>query len=353
MLKNAKYKQLFIGLTLQLILSLYATSLFANQTTLSWISPTINSNGTYLTDLAGYKIYYGTESGNYLNNVDVGNITNYQINNLTAGLTHFFTVTAYDIAGNESGYSKEIVKFIQSSSSPSDTSGNESGYSNEISEPVQSSPVPSDTSGNESGYSNEISEPVQYSPAPSEDTCDNADVSRIVEVQVKSGSDDAEEFASGKMYLTSSDLELTYDESNQVIGIRFNHVDIPQGATITNAYVQFQADETNSDNAYLMIQGEDVNHAQTFTSDSWNISSRPLTDEAVKWEVVPWTRVGKAGVDQQTPDISSVIQEIVDRAGWKNGNSLVIIITGTGEHTAESYNGNRAGAPVLHVEYVL
>ncbi len=327
MLTNVKYKQLFIGITLQLILSLYATSLFAGQTTLSWVPPSTNADGTYLNDLAGYKIYYGTESGNYLNIEDVGNVTNYQINNLTDGVTHFFTVTAYDTLGNEGGYSKEVVKFIQFP------------------------PIPSDTSENESGYSDEISEPVQSLPAPSEVICDNAAVCRIVEVQVSSGSDDAEEYASGEMKLTSSDLELTYDRSNQVVGIRFNQVEIPQGATITNAYIQFQVDETNSNYTYLTIQGEDINNAKTFTSESWNISSRPLTDEAVNWEVEPWTFVNEVGVDQQTPDISFVIQEIVDRAGWTSGNSLAIIITGSGERKAESYNGDQAGAPVLYVEF--
>jgi hypothetical protein len=61
--------------------------------------------------------------------------------------------------------------------------------------------------------------------------------------------------------------------------------------------------------------------------------------------------VGEAGLDQQTPDVSSVIQEIVNRPGWTSGNSLVIIITGTGKRVADSYNGNQAGASTLHVEY--
>jgi hypothetical protein len=61
--------------------------------------------------------------------------------------------------------------------------------------------------------------------------------------------------------------------------------------------------------------------------------------------------VGEAGSDQQTSDISSIIQEIVDRPGWSGGNSLAIIITGVGRRTAESFNGDADAAPVLHVEY--
>jgi hypothetical protein len=60
---------------------------------------------------------------------------------------------------------------------------------------------------------------------------------------------------------------------------------------------------------------------------------------------------GEAGAGQRTPDISSIIQEIVTRLGWSSGNSLVVIITGTGERTAESYDGDSAGAPLLYVEY--
>jgi hypothetical protein len=46
-----------------------------------------------------------------------------------------------------------------------------------------------------------------------------------------------------------------------------------------------------------------------------------------------------------------VIQEIVDRPGWSSDNAMVLIITGTGERVAESYDGNSSGAPLLHVEY--
>ena len=62
--------------------------------------------------------------------------------------------------------------------------------------------------------------------------------------------------------------------------------------------------------------------------------------------------VTAAGADQRTPDLSAIVQEIIDRTDWSPGNALAIIITGTGERTAESYNGSSSGAPLLHVEYV-
>jgi len=82
----------------------------SSSTTLTWTAPTTNTDGTPLTDLAGYKIYYGTTSGNYTNSINAGNVTSYTITNLTAGTTSYFVATAYDTAGYESVDSNEVVK---------------------------------------------------------------------------------------------------------------------------------------------------------------------------------------------------------------------------------------------------
>ena len=69
----------------------------------------------------------------------------------------------------------------------------------------------------------------------------------IIDVRVSAGTDDAEERISGAVNLSSTDLELV-DESaskpDQTVGLRFNGLDIPQGAVVVNAYLQFQVDET-------------------------------------------------------------------------------------------------------------
>jgi len=172
-----------------------------------------------------------------------------------------------------------------------------------------------------------------------------------VEVRVAASSDDAEESASGSVDLSSSDLELVYDGSNQTVGMRFAGVAIPPGATIVDAYVQFKVDETPSGATSLVIRGQAIGNAPAFTTASRNISSRSRTVASVAWQPAAWPTVGAAGLGQQTPNIAGVIQEVVDGAGWASGNALVVIITGTGERVAEAYEGDRAGAPLLHVEY--
>lgn len=66
-------------------------------------------------DLDGYKVYYGIASGRYLSCRDVGNSTSADIGNLGEGLTYYFAVTAYDMSGNESSYSREVSIVIPES----------------------------------------------------------------------------------------------------------------------------------------------------------------------------------------------------------------------------------------------
>jgi len=169
---------------------------------------------------------------------------------------------------------------------------------------------------------------------------------------VASSSDDAEQsVSSGAVSLTSTDLQMTVESSNQAVGIRFTGVTIPKAAAIVNAWVRFKVDETGSTATSLNIRGQAASNAGTFKTSANNITSRSTTAASVSWAPAPWTVVGQSGPAQQTPNLAAVIQEIVNRSGWASGNSLVLIITGTGTRTAESYNGDQAGAALLHVEY--
>jgi len=58
--------------------------------------------------IAGYKVYYGTSSGNYPDVINVGNTATSTVSNLQSGHTYYLAVTDYDTSGNESGYSNEI-----------------------------------------------------------------------------------------------------------------------------------------------------------------------------------------------------------------------------------------------------
>ena len=109
-----------------LSLTLFISLLFlrANsvaQVGLIWDAPTTNADGTPLTDLAGYKVYFGTASRSYGAPINIGNVTTYTVTGLTPGITYYFAATAYDTSNNESDFSNEVYVMVGVQPLPSAT----------------------------------------------------------------------------------------------------------------------------------------------------------------------------------------------------------------------------------------
>ncbi|MBF0446684.1 MAG: VWA domain-containing protein [Magnetococcales bacterium] len=166
--------------------------------------------------------------------------------------------------------------------------------------------------------------------------------------QVSASSDDAEESSSGGVDLTSSDLELVEEATTQKIGIRFRSLPIPRGAVIASAELVFEIDEAASGSTSLTIRGEDVDDAITFSSSSSNISNRTTTTASVAWNGVVAPSIDET---LTSPDIKSLVQEIVDRPGWVSGNNMAFILTGSGKRVVESYDGETGAAARLRIIY--
>jgi hypothetical protein len=77
---------------------------------LAWTPPTQNDDGSTLTDLSGYKIHYGSESGNYTSTVDVENpsLSRFQLSSLPQGQI-FIAMTAVNASGAQSAFSPEVA----------------------------------------------------------------------------------------------------------------------------------------------------------------------------------------------------------------------------------------------------
>ena len=80
---------------------------------INWTPPTENTNGTPLTNLAGYNIHYGTASGNYTQTISISNpgIATYVVQNLAPG-TYYFVVAAVNSAGTESALSSQVTATV-------------------------------------------------------------------------------------------------------------------------------------------------------------------------------------------------------------------------------------------------
>lgn len=168
--------------------------------------------------------------------------------------------------------------------------------------------------------------------------------------------DNEEDTTDGSVSLGSPDLELHDAGGDEgYTAVRFTGITIPNSATILSATIQYHVDEV-LDNSGLNIRfrGEDIDNSPSLSGSAFDISSRTETSAFFDWFVPPWLAVHDEGAAQLTPDLSSIVQEIVDRPGWGSGNAMTIMIknfVGAGERTAESSDGEPTNAPELFVTY--
>ncbi len=162
------------------------------------------------------------------------------------------------------------------------------------------------------------------------------------ESQIDRSSDDAE--GSGNPNLTSTTLDLLQN----AVGLRFNQVGIPVGATIEKAYVEFRSRSTLSAAITVPIHGELNTHPATF-SNTDTIASRAHTSASVSWQPDSWSWREV----YRTPDISPVVQEIVNQNGWQSGNSLALLFDqgAGGRRGAFSWDSEPQNAARLVVYY--
>ncbi|MFO7669204.1 MAG: T9SS type A sorting domain-containing protein [Bacteroidales bacterium] len=105
---------------------------------------------------------------------------------------------------------------------------------------------------------------------------------------------------------------------------RFQNVMIPKGSTIHSAVLHIFAHEDEADEARVSIYAEDADNSPMF-SETEALEDRTWTEASVRWVISePWT-MWQA---YDSPDLSIVIQEVINRSGWMAGNSLTLFLTG-------------------------
>ena len=140
---------------------------------------------------------------------------------------------------------------------------------------------------------------------------------------------------------------------------RWTNVTVPAGSTIDSAYIQFVANfDLSVDTVNLMVEGIDEDDTATFGDSS--PLGRDKTTANVVWNAVPHWTTDQDDVDTRTPDIASVIQEIIDRGGWASGNALALHVKNNGSTTgvnayrcAYDYDSGEGKSAQLTINYTL
>ncbi len=207
-----------------------------------------------------------------------------------------------------------------------------------------------------SGSMNETAYSDDYNGEPYHSVADS--IYEVGDDSLGLATDDMEESLSGYLRdgaASANDLDFGTD----YIGIRFQDVPIPPGATIEGAYLQFTAKGTTTGLSNLVIQGEASDDASPMdVTEQYNISgrgtpaSRTFTTASASWIPSEWID----GETYDSVDISAIVQEIVDRSGWAKGNAMFFLISGsgfpsstTGHRQAHSREDGAALGPVLRI----
>lgn len=189
---------------------------------------------------------------------------------------------------------------------------------------------------------------------PNADICEDGACDEVtLRVPVKLPSDDAEQIGTGAVLTDSNYLEMgSYDTNvptyGKIVGLRFADVDIPRGATINHAVLEFTPGTGRHADTSIAIGAQAIGHAPTFVAEPGNVGDRTLTSARVGWVPGGWA---STKYEQSSPDIGSVVQEVVNRADWCGGNALALVLSGTGERLAKARDLNPWESPFLRISY--
>lgn len=127
--------------------------------------------------------------------------------------------------------------------------------------------------------------------------------------------------------LNDDDLDMGWegDDGNIMTSFtRFQNITIPRGSVINSATLQIYAHEDESAEALITVFAEDIDDSPLF-GEKEALADRTFTETTVDWDITEdWTM----WMPYESPDLSAVIQEVIDRDGWEAGNALTLFMQG-------------------------
>lgn len=177
----------------------------------------------------------------------------------------------------------------------------------------------------------------------------------MLTVQISDSVDDVNE-SSGELTVDATELWLGNGGAvtGQYLGLRFRGLSVPRASVIQSAYLELYSSQEQWITYSLVLAAEASDNSAAFSVESLP-SQRELTtvivdhESNVQWMAAAWQRFDEMG---------AVVQEVVDRPGWRSGNTISFILEGTeaggdfGRKFITSYEGGATLAPRLVVYFV-
>ncbi len=170
-----------------------------------------------------------------------------------------------------------------------------------------------------------------------------------IRVAVSDGADDGIELMTGEVELSGDLLPMPNGLETEYVGLRFADVRVPPRATVVSANVQFSSVGPGLGAGLLQFRTELAGDSAPFAEDLFDFSNRTMSADSLGWAPFGW--YSQRGSAERSRDLSTIVQSVVNQAGWQEGNALAIFISGQADRVARSLEGSWHGAPELRVDY--
>jgi hypothetical protein len=183
------------------------------------------------------------------------------------------------------------------------------------------------------------------------------------------GNDVEQDITTGKIVCATDDPEVQLG-GDKLVALRFVKVQLHSSAAVSEAFLEFTASMENTEEVNITVWAErSANAAYIECSEDFAISNRTRSNASVAWlrvrhalSATVWVsstvylmvifllrQFGLGGI-YRSENIAPLVNEVLALPGWKPGNSMTFILSGTGGiRVAKSYEGDRCGAPTLLV----
>ncbi len=205
-----------------------------------------------------------------------------------------------------------------------------------------------------------------------------------MEEYLPAASDETQDSTIGELDYDSKYIELGYKDGSkktpQLCGFRFDGIEIGKGRTIDSAYIEFNLYlDTYIDACNFYIFAEDTANAAEFaaeaassggpggapggapgtssssepTYDSLELSARTKLTDSLNW-VITANQYAQTDTVFRTPDIKSLVQQLINKESWDSTNAMAFYIKGNmGTRVVDAYENDEAAAATLYIIYEL
>lgn len=197
--------------------------------------------------------------------------------------------------------------------------------------------------------------PPGPTPEPTEPTTPSPE-EQVIEASLNAVTNSAEEYGKDKKISQGHRLEIggyssssKSESSKQIVAIRFDGINLPQNATIIEAYLEFTTRETGTKGRVsdMVVRSELGAAPQAYGATAGSVSSRSYSVQAVRYSQEAFSATKQ---QVRTPNISSIIDE-ARASGWQPGNAMAFMIDGN-DFIGAIYDTHAAYAPKLVIKYI-